>query len=69
MRLLFLGDVVGRTGRRAVIEHLPKLRERYALDFVIVNGEIKNLPDPWIYGGDDNKDWQAPRVVPTDSCQ
>lgn len=39
MRLLFLGDVVGRSGRKAVVEALPKLRERYALDFVIVNGE------------------------------
>lgn len=39
MRVLFLGDVVGRSGRRAVLERLPRLRERYALDFVIVNGE------------------------------
>lgn len=39
MRVLFLGDVVGRSGRRAVMEQLPSLRERYALDFAIVNGE------------------------------
>ncbi len=39
MRFLFLGDVVGRAGRRAVLETLPRLRERYALDFVVVNGE------------------------------
>jgi len=39
MRILFLGDVVGRSGRVAVIEQLPHLRERYALDFVVVNGE------------------------------
>ena len=39
MRLMFLGDVVGRTGRKAVIEHLPKLIQRYKLDFVVVNGE------------------------------
>jgi len=39
MRLLFLGDVVGRSGRRAVIERLPELRSRYKLDFVAVNGE------------------------------
>lgn len=39
MRLLFLGDVVGRTGRKAVVERLPALRRRYKLDFVIVNGE------------------------------
>ncbi|MEZ5844673.1 MAG: TIGR00282 family metallophosphoesterase [Hyphomicrobiaceae bacterium] len=39
MRFLFLGDVVGRTGRRAIIESLPGLRRRWALDFVVVNGE------------------------------
>ncbi|MFZ1101774.1 MAG: TIGR00282 family metallophosphoesterase [Hyphomicrobiaceae bacterium] len=39
MRLLFLGDVVGRTGRQAVISRLPELRERYKLDFVAVNAE------------------------------
>jgi hypothetical protein len=37
--MLFLGDVVGRSGRTAVMERLPGLRERYALDFVVVNGE------------------------------
>ena len=39
MRLLFLGDIVGRTGRTAVTEQLPGLIQRYALDFVIINGE------------------------------
>jgi hypothetical protein len=39
MRLLFLGDVVGRAGRDAVARHLPGLRERLALDFVVANGE------------------------------
>ncbi|HWB46287.1 MAG TPA: TIGR00282 family metallophosphoesterase [Hyphomicrobiaceae bacterium] len=39
MRLLFLGDVVGRSGRKAVLEQLPGLRARYKLDFVVVNGE------------------------------
>ena len=39
MRLLFLGDVVGRSGRNVVVDMLPKLRERYRLDFVVVNGE------------------------------
>src|SRR5438128_9493457 len=39
MRLLFLGDVVGRSGRQAVIEELPRLRARYKLDFVAINGE------------------------------
>ena len=39
MRLLFIGDVVGRAGRAAIGERLPVLRQRWALDFVIVNGE------------------------------
>ncbi len=39
MRFLFLGDVVGRAGRRAILDTLPGLRRRYALDFVVVNGE------------------------------
>jgi 2',3'-cyclic-nucleotide 2'-phosphodiesterase len=39
MRILFLGDVMGRTGRTAVAERLPALRVAWALDFVVVNGE------------------------------
>ena len=39
MRLLFLGDVMGRAGRKAVVERLPRLRTDWALDFVVVNGE------------------------------
>ena len=39
MRLLFIGDIVGRSGRKALLETLPRLRKRYALDFVVVNGE------------------------------
>ena len=39
MRLLFLGDIVGRPGRSAVSERLPALRERWLLDCVVINGE------------------------------
>src|ERR671913_1702871 len=39
MRLLFLGDIVGRPGRNAVTERLPALRERWGLDCVVINGE------------------------------
>lgn len=39
MKLLFVGDVVGRSGRKAVCEHVPALRERLNVDFVIANGE------------------------------
>lgn len=39
MRLLFLGDVMGRAGRKAISENLPRLRDEWRLDFVVVNGE------------------------------
>jgi 2',3'-cyclic-nucleotide 2'-phosphodiesterase len=39
MRVLFLGDVVGRAGRKAVLERLPGLRRDWRLDFVVVNAE------------------------------
>lgn len=39
MRLLYLGDVVGRAGRDGVAAHLPGLLDRLAPDFVVVNGE------------------------------
>lgn len=39
MRILFLGDVMGRAGRAAITERLPKLRTDWRLDFVVVNGE------------------------------
>jgi len=39
MRVLLIGDVVGRSGRAALTERLPDLRRRWALDFVVVNGE------------------------------
>jgi 2',3'-cyclic-nucleotide 2'-phosphodiesterase len=39
MRLLFLGDVVGRSGRHALADRLPALRARWGLDCVVVNGE------------------------------
>ena len=39
MKLLFIGDVVGEPGRKAVETILPRLRDSHALDFVIANGE------------------------------
>ena len=39
MRLLFLGDIMGRAAREAVIRQVPMLRTQYQLDFVVVNGE------------------------------
>src|SRR3982751_1847633 len=39
LTVLILGDIVGEPGRTAVIARLPKLKEKHALDFIIVNGE------------------------------
>jgi len=39
MRILFLGDVMGRAGRKAVADRLPALRRDWGVDFAIVNGE------------------------------
>ena len=39
LTILFLGDIVGEPGRSAVIARLPELKQAYAIDFIIVNGE------------------------------
>jgi 2',3'-cyclic-nucleotide 2'-phosphodiesterase len=39
LTVLFLGDIVGEPGRNAVSARLPELKEQYAIDFIVVNGE------------------------------
>jgi len=39
MKILFIGDVVGRPGREAIKKLLPGLKKEFALDFVIANAE------------------------------
>ena len=39
MRIAFFGDVVGRSGREGVVRHLPGLRRRLGLQFVVINAE------------------------------
>jgi metallophosphoesterase (TIGR00282 family) len=39
MRVLMVGDVVGKPGRQLTLELVPRLKTEYAVDFVIVNGE------------------------------
>src|SRR5271156_4326475 len=39
MRFAFFGDIVGRSGREGLAEHLPYLRRRLGLEFVVVNAE------------------------------
>ncbi len=50
MRILFVGDVVGRAGRTAISEYLPGMVRDWQLDFVVVIGigfaaqEIPRVP-------------------------
>jgi len=39
VKILFVGDVVGEPGRRAVKQLVPRLRQQHGLDMVIANGE------------------------------
>ncbi|MFO7576983.1 MAG: TIGR00282 family metallophosphoesterase [Pelovirga sp.] len=39
MKLLFIGDIVGRAGRTALGEHLDRLVDRHLVDFIVANGE------------------------------
>ncbi len=39
VKILFVGDIVGRSGRTVLLEHLPRLQSDLALDFTVVNGE------------------------------
>ena len=46
MNILILGDIVGPSGREAVVKKLPNLIKKKKIDFVIVNGE--NSADPGV---------------------
>ena len=49
MRILFVGDVVGRAGRTAISEHLPGMIRDWALDLVVVNGVDRGADlDPFL---------------------
>ena len=39
MNILFLGDVVGKVGRKALLSELKKIKSTYSIDFTIVNCE------------------------------
>ena len=39
MKILFIGDIVGKIGRRIVKEKIPEYVKKYGIDFVIANGE------------------------------
>ena len=52
MNIFFLGDIVGKSGRSAVIENLNNIKKNRAIDFVIVNGE--NAADEGVGITEDN---------------
>ena len=77
MRILFCGDVVGRSGREAVTLHVPALRKQLKLDFVIANGENaahgfgmteKTCGELFEAGVDvitgGNHTWDKPEIIP-----
>ena len=39
MKILLCGDIVGRSGRKSLLTHLPKVQSKFDPDFIIVNGE------------------------------
>ena len=39
MKILFIGDIVSKSGRKAVLDYLPLLKTQHSIDFVIANGE------------------------------
>ena len=39
MKVVYLGDIMGRSGRKIVAEKLPEIKERLKPDFIVVNGE------------------------------
>lgn len=61
MKILFIGDIVGKPGRKAVVALLPKLRQEYAIDVVVAN--VENLA----HGkGITASTWQEMRTVGVD---
>ena len=39
MRILFIGDIVGSSGRQVVADHLSSIKKEYDIDLIIANGE------------------------------
>ena len=77
IRVLFLGDIVGRAARQEVVEQVPALRQRYALDFIVVNcenaaggfGVTPKICESLFDAGVDvlttgNHVWDKPEIIP-----
>jgi metallophosphoesterase (TIGR00282 family) len=77
VKIAFIGDIVGRPGRDMIAKHLPKIKEEYAIDFVIANYEnashgfgltSKNASELFSYGIDvmtgGNHSWDKKDILP-----
>ncbi len=77
MKILFIGDIVGRPGREMVKEHLPGLKQEYEVDFALANYENashgfgltpKNADELFSYGLDalsgGNHSWDKKDLLP-----
>ncbi len=77
MKILFIGDIVGRPGREMIKEYLHRLKEEYKIDFVIANYEnashgfgltSKNAKELFGYGIDcmtgGNHTWDKKEIIP-----
>ena len=77
VRVLFLGDIVGRSARHEVIEQVPALRAEHELDFLVVNcenaaggfGVTPKICDALFDAGVDvlttgNHVWDKPEIIP-----
>ena len=77
IRVLFLGDIVGRAARQEVIEQVPALRKEHALDFLVVNcenaaggfGVTPKICEALFDAGVDvlttgNHVWDKPEIIP-----
>jgi metallophosphoesterase (TIGR00282 family) len=77
MKILLLGDVMGRVGREAVLKYVPELRVTLKLDFVVVNGEnashgfglAPDMADAFFAAGADvvtlgNHAWDRREIIP-----
>jgi metallophosphoesterase (TIGR00282 family) len=77
MRILYLGDIMGRVGRNVIKELLPGIKAEYQVDFVVAQGEnlsagkgmkIKHMRDMQAVGVDfftgGNHTWNDPEIYP-----
>ena len=39
MKLLFIGDIFGRPGRRCIEHFIPEIREEFSIDIIVANAE------------------------------